>query len=195
MADKAESGDGRLMRVLRIAPWIGAALLFLLPVAAKSLSDLPWTAFDFFVWGLMLLVACGAFELMMRMSGHWAYRVGAAVAIGAGFLLVWINLAVGIIGSEDEPANLMYAGVLCVGVVGAAVGRFEARPMALTLFAMAGLTVAAGLIALVSGWGAEGENWPQVIIVLTGVFAALWSLSGGLFRRAVRAQERTGAAA
>ena len=38
------------------------------------------------------------------------------MAIVAAFLLIWINLAVGINGSEDNPANLMYGGVLTVGV-------------------------------------------------------------------------------
>ena len=35
----------------------------------------------------------------------------------AAFLLIWINLAVGIIGSEDNPANLMYGAVLLLGLV------------------------------------------------------------------------------
>jgi hypothetical protein len=46
----------------------------------------------------------------------------------AAFILIWMNLAVGIIGSEDNPANLMYGGVLAVAIVGAFMVRF--RPMA-----------------------------------------------------------------
>ena len=39
------------------------------------------------------------------MTGNSAYRAAVGVAIAAAFILVWMNLAVGIIGSEDNPAN------------------------------------------------------------------------------------------
>jgi hypothetical protein len=66
----------------------------------------------------MLLLATGAFELTLRASGSLAYRFAAAITIGVCFLLVWFSLAVGIIGSEDHPANLLYAGVLAIGRAG-----------------------------------------------------------------------------
>ncbi len=50
-----------------------------------------------------------------------AYRFAVGVALAAAFLLVWMNLAVGLIGSEDNPANLMYFGVLAVGFIGAII--------------------------------------------------------------------------
>jgi len=34
-------------------------------------------------------------------------------------IIVWINGAVGITGSENNPANLLYGGVLVVGIIGA----------------------------------------------------------------------------
>src|ERR687893_678489 len=46
------------------------------------------------------------------------------------FILVWMNLAVGVIGSEDDPLNLMYGGVLAVGIIGAVVARFQPDAMA-----------------------------------------------------------------
>ena len=60
-------------------------------------------------------------------------------------MLVWINLAVGIIGSEDNPANLMYGGVLAVGVAGAVAARFRPGGMARALAAT----------ALAQGWSAQ----------------------------------------
>lgn len=187
MTTKAETGGVRWERLLRTAAWGGAGLLFLLPVVAEQLSEeMAWTGSDFVTWGVMLLTACGGFELAMRASGDWAYRFGAAVAIGAAFLLVWINLAVGIIGSEDNPANLLYAGVLALGVGGAFAAEFKPRGMARAMLAMAVATVLVAVVTLAAGWGARSENWPQVIVVLNGFFAAAWLLSAWLFRKAAR---------
>jgi hypothetical protein len=180
-------------RSLRLAAWGCAGLLFLLPLAAEQLSDeMDWSMGDFIVWAAMLVAACGAFELAMRLSANWAYRTAAAVAIGAGFLLVWINLAVGIIGSEDNAANLLYAGVLAIGVVGAVVADFRPHGMARALIAMALAQTLIAAVALIAEWGSDGENWPQVIFVLNGFFATLWLLSAGLFRRAAREEMPAG---
>lgn len=195
MTMEKHGGGDRWGRLLRMAAWGGAGLLFLLPVAAEQLTEeMAWSANDFVLWGATLLAALAAFEVSMRMSSNWAYRAGAAIAIGAAFLLVWINLAVGIIGSEDNNANLMYAGVLGFGVLGAVIAGFGARGMARTLFIMAVGQVLIAVITLVAGWGAGSENWPQVIVFLNGFFATAWLISGGLFRKAAQEQTRTGAA-
>jgi hypothetical protein len=172
-----------------------AALLLLLPLVAMRFTDeVNWDETDFIVFGAMLLGACGAYELAARMTGNTAYRAAVGVAVVAAFFLIWINLAVGIIGSEDNPANLMYVGVLAVAVLGALMVRFRPQGMALTLAATALAQGLAGAIALIAGWGSTGANWPRVIVVLTGFFAALWLLSAWLFRKAARERTSAGAA-
>jgi hypothetical protein len=47
--------------------------------------------------------AGGIFEVATRMTGNNAYRAAVCIAGAAAFLLVWMNLAVGIMGSEDNP--------------------------------------------------------------------------------------------
>ena len=122
------------------------------------------------------------------MTGNTAYRAAVGVAVAAAFLLIWINLAVGIIGSEDHPANLMYGGVLAVGIIGSVIVRFQPQGMMRALVGMALAQALAAVIALIFGWGSGGANWPQVIVVLNGFFAALWLGSAWLFRRAAREQ-------
>lgn len=51
----------------------------------------------------------------------------------AAFLLVWVNLAVGMIGDDGDPANLLFGGVLVVGIAEAAIGRFRHAGMMRTL--------------------------------------------------------------
>jgi hypothetical protein len=172
-----------------------AALILLLPLVAMQFTDeVDWDETDFVVMGAMLFAACGTYELAARMTGNVAYRAAVGVAVVAAFILVWMNLAVGIIGSEDNPANLMYGGVLAVAILGALVVRFQPRGMARTLAATALAQALVGVIALIAGLGSTGANWPRVIVVLTAFFAALWLLSAWLFRKAAREQTSAGAA-
>lgn len=187
------NGGGRLLNGLRIACWGLAAALLATPLVAMQFTDeVVWTAFDFAVFAAMLAAAGGAMELAVRMSGDWSYRAAAAVAVLAGFLLIWSTLAVGIIGDEDEPANLMFFGVLLIGAVGAAIARFRAEGMGRTLLAMAFAQAAAGATALIAGWGATANIWPMDIIGASGVFTVAWLLAAGLFRKAA-ADQRAGA--
>jgi hypothetical protein len=59
--------------------------------------------------------------------------------------------------------------------------------MVRALVATALAQASAAVIALILGWGSDGENWPRVVVVLNGFFAALWLGSAWLFRRAARA--------
>ncbi len=192
MAASADNGQHR--HLWRIAPWMIAALLLLLPLAAMPFTDqVNWDATDFFAFGTMLLGACGAYELAARVMGSTAFRAAVGVAVVAAFILIWMNLAVGIIGSEDNPANLMYAGVLAVAVLGGLTVRFQPHGMTHVLVATALAQALVGIIALSAGLGSTGANWPQVIVVLTGGFSALWLLAAWLFRKAAREPASAGA--
>ncbi|MGF9759869.1 hypothetical protein AAII07_32205 [Microvirga sp. 0TCS3.31] len=186
MAGSVES-RGQRRHSWRTAPWIIAAILLLLPFAAMQFTDhMNWDETDFIVFGAMLLGACAAYELAARMTGNAAYRAAVGVAVVAAFILVWMNLAVGIIGSEDNPANLMYGGVLAVTILGGLRVRFQPHGMARVLAATALAQALVGTVALMAGLGSTGANWPVVIFVLTGFFSALWLISAWLFRKAAR---------
>jgi hypothetical protein len=195
MAGNAENGGGRRGRLWRIAPWVIAALILLLPLVAMQFTDeVVWDETDFAVIGAMLFGACGAYELAARMTGNIAYRTAVGVAVVAAFILIWINLAVGIIGSEDNPANLMYGGVLAVGILATLSVRFQPHGMARAMAATALAQALVGVIALIAGLGSTGANWPGAIMFMTGFFAALWLLSAWLFRKAAREHTSAGAA-
>jgi len=187
MPSNVENNGGARRRPWRMAPWALAAALLLLPLVAMQFSkDVNWTPADFMVMGVLLFGACGVFELAARKAGSIAYMGAAAVAIVAGLLLVWINLAVGIIGSENNPANLMFGGVLAVGLLGGAVARFRPAGMARALVATAIAQALVGALAQVGGLGSAEANWPGPLVLLTGFFAALWLLSAWLFGMAAR---------
>ena len=161
----------------RVAVIGGAAALMLLPLLAIRAADpAAWEVGDLMFLLILLGGIAAAYELSARVSVQRAYASGLAVGGGAALLQAWINLAVGIVGSAENPANLIYVGVLAVAVVGAAVARFEAAGMARAMAAAAVAQLLAFAGALVSGLGFTGP--------ITIFFVALWLISASLFRRA-----------
>ena len=176
----------------RVAGWSIAALLWLLPLAAMQVTrEVNWTASDF-VFAAVLIGGAGlVLELAARATRSLAYRGGVALLVAAAFLLVWINAAVGIIGDEDNPLNLLYGGVLAVALVGAVAGRFRARGLARSAAAAAIAQALIGAVAVVAG----RDQPPGAIglVMLNGFFVALFACSAWLFDRAARQADRTGA--
>jgi hypothetical protein len=154
----------------RLIGWGGAATLLSLP----WFLDFPWTLSDFVVMGAMFAITGAVMELAMRSSTDWAHRFGALVAILTGFLTVWVNLAVGMIGSEDNPHNLWFGAVLAIAIAGS---LFSRSPAALS----ATMAVTALAQAVVSILGIATDMRGALFSL---AFAGLWLLSAGLFRMA-----------
>jgi hypothetical protein len=117
------------------------------------------------------------------MTQGTAYRSAIGIALAAACILVWLSLGVGIIGKDGDPANLMYFGVLAVGIVGALIARFRPHGMARALFAMALAQVAVAAVALIAGLGLPWSG-PAEIVLLNAFFVAMFAGSAWLFRRA-----------
>ena len=84
----------------------------------------------------------------------------------------------GLIGSEDNPANDRVWAVLAVGVVGALIARFRPRGLSLVMLAVAACQVGLALYA-----DATGQDLPLRITV---VFVTGWLVAAALFDRAAR---------
>ena len=185
MTTRTSTGLDRFWTFLRIAPWIGSVGLLILPAVAMQFTDeVQWTAFDFAVAGAMLFICCSLWELGFRLSDSAAYRMGLGIAVGAALVTLWVNGAVGVIGDEDNPANLMFVAVLAMGVVGAFVANFKAAGMARAMTATAAAQALVGVVAFAGRMGSEAGNWMQVIVGFTFVMCTAWMLSAWLFRRA-----------
>ena len=171
----------------RIASWGMAALLLLLPLLAMQVSDeVMWSAGDFIVFGVMLAVAGGMVELAARRSGNGFYRAAAGVAVAASFLLLWVNLAVGILGSEHNDANLMFAGVIAIAVGGSIMARFRPAGMTRAMIAAAVAQALVGIVALAAGLASPGPAGVYEVVVGTSLFGGLWLASAWLFSKAAK---------
>lgn len=182
MTDTLKQLANRDWSWLRYVGWAGAIGLILLPLVAMQVapdSGVRWTLSDF-LFAILLIGGTGlAVELVVRLSRSWTSLVGAMVALGTGFLLIWSNLAVGYIGSENNPYNLLFFGVIAVALFGSALARFRSP----------GLVWAMSATALAhAGAGLGGIAQDPVTGPITLVFTLMWLASAALFGKAAQAQ-------
>lgn len=176
-------GDQLRRKPWRWLVWGGAAALLLLPlVAMQFTAEVNWDGFDFLVMGGMLLTVCVVYEIAARLARSNAYMVAAAIAVGGAFLTVWANGAVGIIGSENNPANEIFYWVIAFEFAASVLALFRARAMAWVMAATAVVQLGVCVYAWMAGLG---HVW-----VFTGVMCALWLASARLFREAARLQAK-----
>jgi hypothetical protein len=167
----------RNRNIVRLALIVASILLVPLVGGAN------WDLFDYVVAGALLFGTGLAYELVAKRMSNKAYRCGVGLAVGAALVLTWMNLAVGLIGSENNPANLMYFGVLAIGVVGALLARFRPEGMARALFAMALAQLLVPVIAVII-WQPNFSRGVVGVFALNGFFVLMFVLSALLFQRA-----------
>ena len=184
LRERAPLFMSRNRNILRIGLVTGFILL--IPFAAMQFTDeVNWNAFDFAVAGALLFGAGLVYELLSRKASRTVHRAALGLAIAAGFILIWTNLAVGLIGSENNPANLLYVGVLVVGFTGAIMGKFRPQGMARALFATAAAQALVPIIAMMI-WKPQLSNTGGLVgvFIVNSFFVFLFVVSGLLFRRA-----------
>lgn len=178
----------RKRNILRIA--VITALLLLIPFLGNMYVDgWNWGLFDFIFMGALIFGTGMAYEFGSRKGGTTSYRVAVGIALFALFLLLWMNGAVGIIGSEDNPANLLYFGVFATIMIGSALANLSPRGMSRTLFVTALVQALVPVIALII-WKPDFSPGVIGVFVFNVFFVVLFLVSGILFRNASRA-ERT----
>ncbi len=181
----------RVHRSIRQQMWVVAlatASLLLIPMVAMMLTnEVNWGLLDFIVMGALFMGTGMAYVLISKMSERIAYKAGVGVAVLAGLLLISINLAVGFIGSEGNSANLLYASVFFVAILGMHFARYRAEGMARTMFITALVQMLVPVVALIF-WRPAMEASPGIlgIFIINAIFAGLFIGSGLLFRRAGR---------
>jgi hypothetical protein len=163
--------------MLRVA--LGALAVLMVPlVASQVVEGWNWDAGTFVIVYVLFFGTGMVYAVIARKMGAWSYKAGVGVALMAGFALGWSNMVH--VADSENPANLVYYSVLAVGGVGAWLARLEARGLARTLFAMA---VTLALIAVMLPSGAP-PYLARNMAILHGVFVALFTASGLLFRHA-----------
>lgn len=153
----------------RIAGWGALTLLLALP----AILHFPWSGGDFVVMGVMLASVGGGIEFLLRRSGNALVRLGSIVGVVSCFLTIWVNLAVGMIASEDNPYNQLFLLPILLFIGGALVTRFRASGMTWA-------TLLAAAAQFLLGLGGLGTDQRGAIFSMG--FALLWLFAAALFR-------------
>lgn len=176
--------------IVNVALVTGALLL--IPLIAMQFSeDVVWTFSDFILAGIMLFGTGFTYKLITRKSADNPYRLAVGFALFSGLFLIWSNLAVGIIGSENNDINALYFGVIFVGIIGAFISRFKAHGLSLTLLAMAVTQALIAVIALITGMAEVPGSSVYEILAVNGFFITLFVMAAILFQYAAHEQEST----
>ena len=88
----------RTQSLLRIA--LATACVLLVPLVAMQFTDeVAWGAADFVGAGALLFGVGLAYELLVRRTSDHRRRIAVGVAVAGMFLLIWVELAVGLFGT------------------------------------------------------------------------------------------------
>jgi hypothetical protein len=164
------------------------ALLLIPLIAMQFNTGVEWTLSDFVVAGALLFGVGLSYEWIARSNGNPAYRKGAALALLGMLLLIWINLAVGIIGNENNPLNGLYFGVVAIGIGASLLAQFRSVQMSAAMWITA---VAQALVPFIALYLAQPSiattSEPMdvfAVFILSGFFACMFAGSALLFRKA-----------
>jgi hypothetical protein len=175
------------MRNKRIAGiLLGPTLVLLIPLIAMQFTEeVNWDETDFLAAWLLMVGAAAAYSFATSRTGDVAYRAAVGLAVMTAFILIWINLAVGLIGSEDNPANLLYVGVLAVGLFGAIFAKLQPRGMFRVLLATALAQTLVPVVAFII-WQPAFTFGVVKVFILNACFAFLFVGAALLFRHAAQ---------
>jgi len=169
---------------------VGLLILFI-PLAMQFTNEVQWN--EAIAYTIMLLAVGGIYELWQWLKKrNITYRFAFIVGLMTALFIGWVNGAVGIIGSEDNPANLLYGAVFIIGLIGLIISRFKPLGMARTLFVAAFVQLLIPAFALFI-WPAQtswGEAGVIGVFIFNSIFAILFIVSAMLFRYAGKIENR-----
>lgn len=161
--------------------------LLMIPLIAMQFnSGVNWDITDFLIMGAVLFGMGLIYEFIPRNHAKKTYRWAFGTGLLGAFLLFWVNGAVGIIGGDSNPANMLFAAVFLVGIIGSLVSGLKARGMAITMYTTAAVQMLVPVVALIIYKPGEYSWSPGIfgVFLLTAFFALLFLISAMLFKKA-----------
>lgn len=176
------NSDKQLTQSILWLSLITGTILLIPLIAMQFTHEVVWTLSDFLFAGTLIFGSGLTYKLVTRESEKLIYRAAVGAALATGFILVWANDAVGIIGTEANPINLAYYGVLLIGLVGTSISRLQPKGMSVTMIITALAQAMVTIIALLGGYYQSPPSSVIEILGVNGFFILLWIGSAIIFR-------------
>jgi len=151
-------------------------------IAMQFTQEVDWSFMDFVIMGILIFSTGSMYVLLTRFTSNVIYRAAMGAAIGTTFLLVWANLAVGLIGGGPHAGNLMYIGVVAVVLVGTFFSNFTAKGMERVMMGAAFSLVVVAVVALLANMQSYPGSSVVEIIAVNAFFMFLYLITALLFR-------------
>jgi len=165
--------------------WIPPGVIFAVLVGLTLAGKLDWGVMDFVFVTVILFGGLGAYRFVSGRGQGRTFHLAVAMSLATALSMIWVTLAVGIIGSEDNQANIMYVVVLGIGLLGSIIARFRAPGMKWT---MVWVTIAQFAVTILAYtiWKPETEEHVFSTVILNLCYVMLFLSSAVLFHRASR---------
>ena len=151
-------------------------------IAMQFTSSVNWDLLDFSIAGLLLASSGLALRwLVWRSKDPW-FRIGSIIGILAVFLLIWSNLAVGLIGSGPNLPNLLFGLIPLIGIIGAIRSHFSSKGLFRSMVTMAIAILTMGIVSFLLSDLKNWENSFTAIFLVTGFFSFLFLVSALFFK-------------
>ena len=159
-------------------------VILLIPLTASQFTtEVDWSVHDYIIAGMLLLATGGSWVLFNRQTESVMYKLAAGMALFSTLFLIWVNLAVGVVGAESQSFNLLYFGVVLVIILGSLVSRLSASGLSITLFTAAIIQALTIFVALMMDMQSVPGSSILEIVTVNGLFVVLFTISGFLFRQ------------
>ncbi len=168
---------------------VGLGLITIPLVAMQFTSEVVWGLLDFGVAWTLIFGAGFTFQLISKKTRNSAYRIATGLAVFASLSLLWVNGAVGIIGNESNPLNLLFGLVLLFPVFGSYIAKLEAKAMSRVMLSTAATQVLITISGIMIHLG-QNPGYPiSGVFRITLMFTFVWLVSALFYRRAGMLEE------
>jgi hypothetical protein len=168
----------------RYLMWIVAGGLAL--AAALATEEIRQGEYARVILAVLFAIGCAIVEVGVRKSARWTYSAGLIVTGLTSLGQAYMNVVAGLIGSPDNPFNVMFYLIAALALTGSLIVQGRATGLVWVMGAAALAQVAAGVVGGMLVPGDAGEPQPAGIMFLTMYFTGLWLNAAALFRAAAR---------
>ncbi len=174
---------------IALRPLLITILLLLFPLYGEFYIDgWNWGPMGFVAAFVMIFSTLLIWELITRKSTSKFYKTGVGLAMFGCFAIIWWNLAVGFIGWEDNPINILFFLIVLIALGWGIVAKFNSKWSERAMYVTAAAQFVAPIIGLLMWQGATTFREGGAIEILTRnlFFVLIWIMAALCFRYAAK---------